>query len=124
VDPIAIGIMLALVVGKVVGVLGATVLVTSVSRARLDPDLEWIDVIGLSMLTGVGFTVSLLISELSFGQGSVSDDHAKVGILAGSLLAAVLATVILRVRNRHYRRIQADDAVDDDGDGVPDRFQR
>ncbi len=122
-DPIVIGIVLALVVGKLIGVLGSTVLVTTATRARLDPDLAWIDVIGLSLLTGVGFTVSLLISELSFGQGTPSDDHAKVGILAASVIAAVLASVVLRLRNRHYRRIELEDAVDDDGDGVPDKYQ-
>ncbi|TFD27546.1 Na+/H+ antiporter NhaA [Cryobacterium cryoconiti] len=122
-DPVAIGIVVALVVGKPVGILLATVLVTKTTRGALDPDLAWVDVIGVAMLAGVGFTVSLLISELAFGQGSPHDDHAKVAILTGSLLAALLATVVLRSRDRHYGRIADKEALDADNDGIPDVFQ-
>lgn len=122
-DPVAIGIVAALVAGKAIGVFGATYLVTKTTRAKLDDGLAWIDVAGLAVLAGVGFTVSLLIADLSFGAGSPHDDHAKVAILAGSLLAALLAAVVLRARNRHYRRVALDEARDDDGDGVPDLFE-
>ncbi|TFD82200.1 Na+/H+ antiporter NhaA [Cryobacterium fucosi] len=121
-DPIAIGIVVALVVGKPVGILFATWLVTRTTRATLDPDLAWVDVIGVAMLAGVGFTVSLLISELGFGHGTVLDDHAKVAILTGSFLAALLATVVLRARNRAYRLVEAKERLDGDRDGVPDVF--
>lgn len=123
-DPVAVGIVAALVAGKAVGVFGATFLVTKTTRAQLDDGLKWVDVAGLSLLAGVGFTVSLLIAELSFGSGSAHDDHAKVAILTGSLIAAVLAAVVLKARNRHYRRLEAEEARDDDGDGVPDVFER
>ncbi|TFD46554.1 Na+/H+ antiporter NhaA [Cryobacterium frigoriphilum] len=122
-DPVAVGIVVALVIGKPVGVLLATVIVTKFTKARLDPDLAWIDVAGVSLLAGVGFTVSLLISELGFGQGTVLDDHGKVAILVGSLLAAVLASAILISRNRHYAKIAEKDALDADGDGMPDVYQ-
>ncbi|MFC7847873.1 Na+/H+ antiporter NhaA [Arthrobacter sp. NPDC057388] len=123
-DPVAVGIVTALIVGKALGVFGATFLVTKTTRAQLDAGLKWVDVAGLSLLAGVGFTVSLLIAELSFGPGSAHDDHAKVAILTGSLTAAVLAAVVLKARNRHYRRLEAEEARDDDGDGVPDVFER
>ena len=103
-DPVAVGIVTALIVGKAFGVFGATFLITKTTRAQLDDGLKWVDVAGLSLLAGVGFTVSLLIAELSFGSGSAHDDHAKVAILAGSLTAAALAAVVLKARNRHYRR--------------------
>ena len=122
-DPVAVGIVVALVVGKPIGVLLATWLVTKTTRARLDPDLAWIDVIGVSVLAGVGFTVSLLISELAFGQGSAHDDHGKVAILVGSLLAALLASTILISRNHHYAKIAEKETADDDGDGMPDVYQ-
>lgn len=122
-DPVSIGIMVALVVGKPIGVLLATFIVTKTTKAALDPDLAWIDVIGVAVLAGVGFTVSLLISELGFGQDSPHDDHAKVAILMGSLLAALAATVILRSRNRHYGRIAAKEAIDANHDGVPDVYE-
>ncbi|WP_138414912.1 Na+/H+ antiporter NhaA [Sinomonas gamaensis] len=108
-DPVAVGIVVALVVGKTVGVFGATWLVTKSRHAGLDPSLAWIDVLGLALLAGVGFTVSLLLAELGFGAGSVHDDHAKVAILAGSVIAAVLAAVVLRSRNRHYRKASAEE---------------
>ena len=76
------------------------------------------------MLAGIGFTVSLLIGELAFGAGSVRDDHVKVAVLAGSLLAAALAAVVLTIRNRVYRRLHDADLLDSDQDGVPDAYQR
>ena len=121
-DSVALGIVVALVAGKAVGVFGATFLVTKTTRAELDDGLSWIDAAGLALLAGVGFTVSLLISELSFGEGSVHNDHAKVGILAGSLVSALLASVVLRIRNRYYRRMEEMETLDADGDGVPDVF--
>jgi NhaA family Na+:H+ antiporter len=123
-DPVALGIVAALVAGKAIGVFGATYAVTRTTRAKLDDGLKWIDVAGLSLLAGVGFTVSLLIAELSFGPGSVHDDHAKVAILAGSLTASAIAAVVLKARNRHYRRVELEEKRDDDGDGVPDVFER
>lgn len=104
-DPVALGIVAGLVLGKSVGISGSTWLLARFTRAELDEDLSWIDVVGLAMLAGVGFTVSLLIGELAFGNGSARDDHVKVGVLVGSLLATILAAVILRARNRVYRQI-------------------
>lgn len=106
-DPIALGIVTGLVVGKTVGVAGSAYLLATFTRADLDEDLAWIDVIGMAMLAGVGFTVSLLIGELAFGTDTVAGDHVKVGVLTGSLLAAGLAAVVLRRRNRVYRRIES-----------------
>jgi NhaA family Na+:H+ antiporter len=122
-DPVAVGVVAGLVVGKLVGVLGSTYLLARFTRARLDDDLAWSDIAGLAILTGVGFTVSLLVGELAFGAGSARDEHVKVGILVGSLLAAALASVVLRRRNAVYRRIHELETRDDDGDGVPDCFQ-
>ncbi|MGY2744390.1 Na+/H+ antiporter NhaA [Arthrobacter sp. UYCu723] len=62
---------------------------------------------GVSLLAGIGFTVSLLVAELSFGHGSSHDDHVKVGILTASLLAAALASIVLSTRNRQYRIAEA-----------------
>ena len=122
-DPVAVGILVGLVLGKPLGIFGATWLVARFTRARLDEGLAWVDVLGLAILAGIGFTVSLLIGELAFGLGSERDDHVKVAVLAGSLTAAVLATIVLRVRDRAYRRLQEAEAVDSDRDGVPDVYQ-
>ncbi|MBT2519717.1 Na+/H+ antiporter NhaA [Arthrobacter sp. ISL-28] len=121
-DPVALGIILALVLGKPIGIMGTTWVLTKASRARLDDSFKWIDVFGVALLAGIGFTVSLLVAELSFGQGSLQDDHAKVGILAASLLAAALATVVLRIRNRQYRLAEEAEKVDSDHNGIPDVY--
>jgi NhaA family Na+:H+ antiporter len=123
-DTVTLGILAGLILGKPVGVMGATWLVQRFTRARLAEGLSWWDVLGLSLLAGIGFTVSLLIGELAFGAGSEADDHVKIGVLLGSLLSALLATVVLRIRNRHYRRIHAEEQVDADADGIPDVYQR
>ena len=122
-DAAAIGVVVGLVVGKTVGVLGGTWAVARFTRARLDPDLSWTDVLGLSVLAGVGFTVSLLVSELAFGAGSQRNEHVKLAVLTGSLLAALLATVVLRLRNRHYRLVELRETEDRDRDGVPDVYE-
>ena len=122
-DEVALGIMVALVVGKLVGVFGGTWLLTRFTRAELDDDLSWWDVLGLSLLAGIGFTVSLLVGELAFGAGSDRDDHVKLAVLMGSLVAALLASVVLRTRNRVYRRLAEEESLDLDGDGIPDCFE-
>jgi Na+:H+ antiporter, NhaA family len=121
-SPIGIGVIAGLVVGKAVGISGATWLVTRLRHASLDPDLAWIDVIGMAILGGIGFTVSLLVSELSFGQGSDADNVGKVSVLTASLLAAGLAAIVLGLRNRHYRDVAAAEELDSDADGTPDKF--
>ena len=122
-DRLALGIVAGLVVGKTVGILGSTWLLATFTRADLDDDLAWSDVLGLAMLAGVGFTVSLLIGELAFGTGTSADDHVKVGVLVGSVLAGLLATVVLRLRNRVHRRLCELEEVDEDDDGVPDVYR-
>jgi NhaA family Na+:H+ antiporter len=123
-DPIAVGIVAGLVLGKPIGILGAAWLTARFTHATLDDELSWVDVLGVSLLAGIGFTVSLLIGELAFGAGSPADDHVKIAILTGSVLAAALAGVLLRARNRACRRIGVAETIDADADGVPDVFDR
>ena len=123
-DPVALGIVCGLVVGKTIGIAGSTWLLATFTGADLDDELSWVDVVGMSMLAGIGFTVSLLIGELAFGVGSERDEHVKVGVLTGSLLAASLAAVVLRLRNRVYRRITEAETRDADLDGIPDVYQQ
>ncbi len=122
-DRVAWAIVVALVVGKAVGVLGGTWLTVRFTRAQLDDDLAWWDVLGVALLAGVGFTVSLLIGELAFGPGSARDEHVKTAVLVASVVATLLAALVLRPRERHYRRIAEDEARDDDGDGIPDCYR-
>ena len=97
-DLAAVGVVAGLVVGKFVGVLGGTWLTARLTRAELSSDLAWRDVAALALLSGIGFTVSLLIADLAFSGPRVQ--HVTTGVLAGSLLSAVLAGVALRLRTR------------------------
>ncbi|WP_229402304.1 Na+/H+ antiporter NhaA [Micromonospora okii] len=123
-DRVALGIVVGLVLGKPVGIMAATWLASRITRADPDEGLNWLDMLGLGLLGGIGFTVSLLIGELAFGLGSERDGHVKVAVLTGSLVAAVLATVVLRVRVRAYRRVHEAETADLDRDGVPDVYQQ
>jgi NhaA family Na+:H+ antiporter len=123
VDGAALGVMAGLVVGKLLGVFGGTWAFARFSRAELDEDLSWWDILGLSLLAGVGFTVSLLIGELAFAGDTERLDHAKLAVLLGSLVSAVLAAAVLRRRNAVYRAIEREETLDRDGDGIPDCFE-
>lgn len=122
-DEAALAVVLALVLGKLIGVFGGTWAFARFTRAELDDDLAWWDVVGLSLLAGIGFTVSLLVGELAFGAGSPRDEHVKLAVLVGSLVSAILATVVLRARNRVYRRLYELETQDNDDDGIPDCFE-
>jgi NhaA family Na+:H+ antiporter len=101
-DPVARGVTLGLVVGKPLGILGATWLVARFTRARLAPTLRWADVGAIGLVGGIGFTVSLLVGELAFGEGSSHDEHVVVAVLAGSALAALLGGTALRWRDHRH----------------------
>ena len=122
-DSVAVGIMVALVAGKTIGIFGTTWLVTRFKNANLDPDVAWIDVIGLAATGGIGFTVSLLVAELSFPHGSPHTEDAKIAILVGSVLAAIVGAIILSRRNKHYRALAEKESVDADDNGIPDVFE-
>ncbi len=122
-DPVAQGIIAGLVLGKIVGIFGTTYLLARFTHANLDENLRWLDVLGVSMLAGIGFTVSLLIGDLAFGSGSEREDYVKVGVLTGSVLASLLAATVLRLRERAYRRIHEIETADRDQDSIPDVYE-
>jgi len=101
-SPITLGVAIGLVVGKTIGVFGTTWLAATFTHAELDSGLGWVDVLGVAVLGGMGFTVALLIGELAFDGGST---QATLGVLLGSAVSAVLAALILGSRNRHYKRL-------------------
>ena len=105
-DSVALGIIAGLVLGKVLGITGATFLITRIPGITKDASFAWSDVIGMAFVAGIGFTVSLLVGELSYGTDGTAGDHVKVGVLAGSLLAAIIGAIILSRRNSYYRSLQ------------------
>lgn len=122
-SPVTLGIVAGLVLGKPIGIVGSAMLLSATTKAQLDPSIRWVDVLGVAMLAGIGFTVSLLIGDLAYATDAL-EEYVKIGVLAGSLTASILAAIVLRRRNRHYRDVEREESVDDDGDGVPDAFQR
>jgi NhaA family Na+:H+ antiporter len=99
-SPVVWGVVLGLVLGKPVGVLTGAWLVTRFTRAELNESLSWRDIIGVSSLAGIGFTVSLLVADLSF-EGDTRD-AAKVAVLAGSLVSVVAGALLLGHRDRFH----------------------
>ncbi len=103
---IGIGVLAGLIVGKSVGVFGGAYLVARLTRARLSPELTWADIFAVSVLSGIGFTVSLLIGDLAFGADSGKAVLAKTAVVMASVLASLLAWGLLTARNAHYRRLR------------------
>lgn len=122
-QPETLGVVLGLVVGKTVGIFGGTWLTARFTRASLSDDLAWADVFALASLSGIGFTVSLLIGELAFAGDTVLTDEVKAAVLSGSLIAVLCATVLLKMRNARYRRMCAEEERDEDSDGIPDVYE-
>jgi NhaA family Na+:H+ antiporter len=122
--PETLGVVLGLVVGKTAGIFGGTWLTARFTRASLSDDLTWADVFALASLAGIGFTVSLLIGELAFAGDTALTDEVKAAVLTGSLIAASLATILLKIRNARYRRLCEAEERDDDLDGIPDVYEQ
>lgn len=121
--PEPLGVVLGLVVGKTVGIFAGTYLAARFTRARLNPDLAWADVFALAVLAGIGFTVALLIGELSFPDPAGAE-HIKAAVLVGSLISAAAAALLVKRRNAIYRRLWEAETRDDDADGIPDIYQQ
>ncbi|MFE7116691.1 Na+/H+ antiporter NhaA [Streptomyces sp. NPDC057654] len=122
--PETLGVVLGLVLGKAIGVFGGTWCAARFTRAELNPDLKWPDVLAVASLAGIGFTVSLLISELAFADDQLLTDESKAAVLIGSLIAAVLASVLLKLRDNKYKKLCADEDRDEDQDGIPDVYEQ
>ena len=95
-SPVSLGVLVGLFVGKTVGVFGATFVAVSLRFADRPARARWVDVLGVSMMAGVGFTMSLFITMLAFDGAPLLVAEAKVGILAGSFLAASAGLLLLR----------------------------
>jgi Na+:H+ antiporter, NhaA family len=99
--PLVLGVVLALVLGKPIGVLGGSWLLTRFTRAELNAGLLWRDLFGVAVVAGVGFTVSLLVSDLAFV--GTQREQAKTGVLLASFIAGLTAAIVLGRRNRRHR---------------------
>jgi Na+/H+ antiporter NhaA len=103
-SPITLGILVGYVVGKPVGILGSSWLVTHVSSRRLQPPVGWVAVAGGGTIAGIGFTVSLLIATLAFSGRQL--EEAKLGILSAAFSAALITWLLFRATALLPRRLR------------------
>jgi Na+/H+ antiporter NhaA len=94
-SPITLGIVLGYVIGKPVGITGASWLLAKMSRGRLRPPVGWATVVGGGAIAGIGFTVSLLIATLAFRGAQL--EEAKMGVLTAALCSSAVTWVVFRV---------------------------
>jgi NhaA family Na+:H+ antiporter len=94
--PIAVGVAAGLFLGKQLGVFGATALVIGLKLARRPTGAKWIELYGLSLLCGIGFTMSLFIGQLAFPSTDIAAEaQVRIGVVAGSLLSTVAGMALL-----------------------------
>jgi NhaA family Na+:H+ antiporter len=102
VDPVPLGVALGLFVGKQIGVFLAAVLAIRAGLAVLPQGSNWVQLYGVAILCGIGFTMSLFIGNLAFPGAPHLVDEVKVGVLMGSGAAALAGVLLLRSRfSRH-----------------------
>ncbi|EFH10848.1 Na+/H+ antiporter NhaA [Teichococcus cervicalis] len=99
-EPLPLGVAAGLVVGKLLGVFGASALMIRAGLAQLPAGASWTQLLGVSLLCGIGFTMSLFIGLLAFADSAAMQDLVKFGILAGSLVAGVAGYLLLRFSRR------------------------
>jgi NhaA family Na+:H+ antiporter len=94
--PVALGVALGLFIGKQVGVFGATALIIGLKLARRPTGAKWSELYGVSLLTGIGFTMSLFIGQLAFPDADpVHQAQVRIGVVAGSLLSTLVGMAVL-----------------------------
>jgi NhaA family Na+:H+ antiporter len=98
-EPVTLGVMAGLVLGKTLGVFLFSWVAVRVGIGKMPVGASWRQILGVAMLAGIGFTVALFVTELAFHSGPLAD-QAKVGILAASAIAGVLGFVLLRAVSR------------------------
>jgi NhaA family Na+:H+ antiporter len=103
-EPVTLGVAAGLLFGKLGGVLGTVALLVKSGLAQLPARATWLQMTGVSLLCGIGFTMSLFIGLLAFADAS-SQDHVKIGILAGSFASGVAGAAVLMASAR--RRLLA-----------------
>lgn len=99
IEPLTLGVTAGLVVGKLVGVFGTVVLLVKLGLAGLPAAASWGQTLGVALLCGIGFTMSLFIGLLAF-EDPAMQDHVKFGILAGSLIAGLAGYIVLCLTER------------------------
>lgn len=95
-SPVPVGVALGLFIGKQIGVFGMALLAIKTGLAPRPHGSSWSQIYGVSVLCGIGFTMSLFIGNLAFARSPLLVDEVKIGVLAGSIVAALVGMLILR----------------------------
>lgn len=103
VAPVTVGIAMGLFLGKQLGIFLACSAVIKAKLAARPSHASWMQLYGVAVLCGIGFTMSLFIGGLAFGEGSARDDQVKLGVLAGSLMSALFGALILTLAFRYKK---------------------
>lgn len=98
--PLTLGVGGGLVVGKVIGVFGAAALAIRLGFADMPAEAGWRQLLGVALLCGIGFTMSLFIGLLAFADSPILQEEVKLGILIGSVTAAILGSLVLMAGTR------------------------
>jgi len=93
---VTLGVFLGLVLGKPIGLVGMSWIFVKLRLGRLGEGVHWGHMLGISVMSGVGFTMAVFINELAFS-GDAAQEHAKLGILFASLVAGIIGFTILRM---------------------------
>ncbi len=100
-DPLPIAIAAGLVIGKQLGIFTTVFVADKIGFAPRPANANWIEIWGVSILCGIGFTMSLFIGGLAFPQQPMFVEEAKIGILTGSAISAILGYIVLRLTTNH-----------------------
>jgi len=100
-SPVPVGVAAGLFFGKQAGVFGLSVLAISLGLAKKPGNSSWLQLYGVAVLCGIGFTMSLFIGNLAFAGSQLLIDEVKVGVLVGSVLSAFAGALILMLSPRH-----------------------
>jgi NhaA family Na+:H+ antiporter len=107
-SPVVLAIVIALPVGKLVGITGGVFIASRLGRSPSSQRMPFADVLAVAALGGIGFTVSLLMNELAFERSPDIAAHGTIAVIVASLIAAVFGTTLTFFRARHYRSIAVD----------------
>ncbi len=103
-EPVPLGIALGLFIGKQLGVFGFAAIAIRFRMAAIPDHANWLQLYGVSLLTGIGFTMSLFIGLLAFPDAVATQDAVKIGVLAGSLVSGIAGFAILRLASAQSHR--------------------
>ena len=118
-DPVGMGVYLGLPIGKFIGISGGVWIMIKIFKLRLGNGVDLKDIYGVSIVAGVGFTVSLLIATLSFDATDPHGAHARVAVILGSVISVIIGGLVLRMRANqrirhagHEKKLRSTDPTD------------